>query len=71
MNLLLVGKAAGVVGAVDTDDEVQTVKLGSDKIYSISTSVPRSQEISGLWKAEREAASSGSSDRDMCGGRLA
>jgi hypothetical protein len=49
VNLLLVGKAAGVVGAVDTDDEVQTVKLGSDKIYSISTSI-RSQEISDYGK---------------------
>jgi hypothetical protein len=49
VNLLLVGKAAGVVGAVDTDDEVQTVKLGSDKIYSISTSV-RSQEVSDYGK---------------------
>jgi hypothetical protein len=49
VNLLLVGKAAGVVGAVDTDDEVQTVRLGSDKIYSISTSI-RSQEISDYGK---------------------
>jgi hypothetical protein len=49
VNLLLVGKAAGVVGAVDTDDEVQSVKLGADKIYSISTSV-RSQEISDYGK---------------------
>jgi hypothetical protein len=49
VNLLLVGKAAGVVGAVDTDDDVQTVKIGSDKIYTISTSV-RSQEISDYGK---------------------
>ncbi len=49
VNLLLVGKAAGVVGAVDTDDEVQTVKLDPNRIYSISTSV-RSQEISDYGK---------------------
>jgi hypothetical protein len=49
VNLLLVGKAAGVVGAVDTDDEVQTVKLDGSRIYSISTSV-RSQEISDYGK---------------------
>lgn len=49
VNLLLVGKAAGVVGAVDTDDEVQTVKLDDSRIYSISTSV-RSQEISDYGK---------------------
>jgi hypothetical protein len=53
VNLLLVGKAAGVVGAVDTDDEVQTVKLGSDKIYSISTSI-RSQEISDYGKSNEK-----------------
>ena len=44
VNLLLVGKAAGVTGAVDTDDEVQTVKLDSNRIYSLSNSV-RTQEI--------------------------
>lgn len=49
VNLLLVGKAAGVVGAVDTDDEVQTVKLDPNRMYSISTSV-RSQEISDYGK---------------------
>jgi hypothetical protein len=53
VNLLLVGKAAGVVGAVDTDDEVQTVKLGEDKIYSISTSI-RSQEISDYGKSNQK-----------------
>jgi hypothetical protein len=53
VNLLLVGKAAGVVGAVDTDDEVQTVKLDADKIYSISTSV-RSQEISDYGKTNEK-----------------
>jgi hypothetical protein len=50
VNLLLVGKAAGVVGAVDTDDEVQTVRLDSNRIYTISTSV-RSQEISDYGKS--------------------
>jgi hypothetical protein len=49
VNLVLVGKAAGVVGAVDTDDEVQNVKLDSNRMYSISTSV-RSQEISDYGK---------------------
>lgn len=53
VNLLLVGKAAGVVGAVDTDDEVQTVKLGSDRIYTISTSV-RAQEISDYGKSNQK-----------------
>jgi hypothetical protein len=53
VNLLLVGKAAGVVGAVDTDDEVQTVKLDGNRIYSISTSV-RSQEISDYGKPDQK-----------------
>ena len=42
-----------IVGAVDTDDEVQTVKLDADKIYSISTSV-RSQEISDYGKTNEK-----------------
>lgn len=49
VNLLLVGKAVGVIGAVDTDDEVQTFKLDSDRIYTISNSV-RAQEISDYGK---------------------
>ncbi len=53
VNLLLVGKAAGVVGAVDTDDEVQTVRLDPNRIYSISTSV-RSQEISDYGKPDQK-----------------
>jgi hypothetical protein len=49
VNLLLVGKAAGIVGAVDTDDEIQTVKLDASKIYTISNSI-RAQEISDYGK---------------------
>ena len=49
VNLLLVGKAVGVIGAVDTDDEVQTVKVDADKMYSVSNSV-RAQEISDYGK---------------------
>ena len=45
VNLLLVGKAVGVIGAVDTDDEIQTVKLDATRIYTISNSI-RAQEIS-------------------------
>jgi hypothetical protein len=50
VNLLLVGKAAGVTGAVDTDTEVQSVKLDSSRIYSVSTSV-RTQEVSDFGKS--------------------
>ena len=49
VNLLLVGKAVGVIGAVDTDDEIQTVKLDSTRIYTVSNSV-RAQEISDYGK---------------------
>ncbi len=49
VNLLLVGKAAGVIGAVDTDDEIQTVKLDATRIYTVSNSI-RSQEISDYGK---------------------
>jgi hypothetical protein len=50
VNLLLVGKAVGVTGAVDTDDEVKTVKVDSERIYSVSNSV-RAQEISDYGKS--------------------
>jgi hypothetical protein len=49
VNLLLVGKAVGVIGAVDTDDEVQIVKVDSDRCYTVSNSV-RAQEISDYGK---------------------
>ena len=49
VNLLLVGKAVGVIGAVDTDDEIQTVKLDSTRIYTVSNSI-RAQEISDYGK---------------------
>lgn len=49
VNLLLVGKAVGVIGAVDTDDEVQIVKVDADKLYTVSNSV-RAQEISDYGK---------------------
>jgi hypothetical protein len=49
VNLLLVGKAVGVIGAVDTDDEVQIVKVDADKCYTVSNSV-RAQEISDYGK---------------------
>jgi len=52
VNLLLVGKAAGVTGAVDTDDEVHTVKLDPDRTYSISHSI-RSQEIASYGKSDQ------------------
>lgn len=50
VNLLLVGKALGVTGAVDTDDEIQTVKLDATRNYSVSNSV-RAQEISDYGKS--------------------
>jgi hypothetical protein len=49
VNLLLVGKAVGVIGAVDTDDEIQIVQVDSDRCYSVSNSV-RAQEISDYGK---------------------
>jgi hypothetical protein len=49
VNLLLVAKAVGVTGAVDTDDEVETFNVDPDRIYSISNSV-RAQEISDYGK---------------------
>jgi hypothetical protein len=52
VNLLLVGKAAGVTGAVDTDNEVHTVKLDSDRMYSLSSSV-RTQEIANYGKPDQ------------------
>jgi hypothetical protein len=49
VNLLLVGKAVGVIGAVDTDDDIQIVKVDSDRCYSVSNSA-RAQEISDYGK---------------------
>ena len=49
VNLLMVGKAVGVIGAVDTDDEIHSVKVDSERIYSVSNSV-RAQEISDYGK---------------------
>jgi hypothetical protein len=50
VNLLLVGKAAGVIGAVDTDDDIQIVKVNVDKCYTVSNSI-RAQEISDYGKS--------------------
>jgi hypothetical protein len=44
VNLLLVAKVVGVTGAVDTDNEVRTAKLDSNRMYFLNRSV-RSQEI--------------------------
>lgn len=44
VNLLMVQKAYSVTGAVEADDEIQTVRLGADRAYSLSTSY-RVQEI--------------------------
>jgi hypothetical protein len=52
VNLLMVAKAAGVTGAVDTDDEIQTVKVDSNKTYSISRSV-RDQEVADYGKPDQ------------------
>jgi hypothetical protein len=50
VNLLLLAKVAGVTGAVDTDTQVQTVKLDANRMYSLSNSV-RTQEISDYGKS--------------------
>ena len=44
LTLLMMQKAFSVTGAVETDDEVQIVRLGADRAYSLSTSL-RVQEI--------------------------
>jgi hypothetical protein len=52
VNLLMVGKAVGITGAVDTDDEVHSVKLDPNRMYSLSSSA-RTQEIANYGKSDQ------------------
>ena len=36
---MMVGKAYSVTAAVETNDEIQIVRLGADRAYSLTTSV--------------------------------
>jgi len=54
VSLLMVQKAFSVTGAAETVDEVRTAKLGTDRVYSISTSL-MVQEIADFGKPGQHA----------------